>query len=58
VRIVVAIRAKNLARLGRQAGLCRLLRDEMAEQIALGTKALTVVMTDWRELLFPNASDH
>jgi len=39
------------------AGLCRLLRDEVAEQMVLGTKALTDLAMDWRKLLFPGASD-
>jgi hypothetical protein len=39
------------------AGLCRLLRDEVAEQLALGTPALTGLATDWRKLLFPEATD-
>lgn len=40
------------------AGLCRLLRDEVTEQLAAGSEALTGLATDWRKLLFPNASDH
>lgn len=39
------------------AGLCRLLRDEVVEQMALGSKALTGLATDWRKLLFPDATD-
>ncbi len=39
------------------AGLCRLLRDEVTEQLALGTPALTGLAEDWRRLLFPEASD-
>lgn len=39
------------------AGLCRLLRDEVAEQLALGTQALTGLAEDWRRLLFPEATD-
>jgi hypothetical protein len=39
------------------AGLCRLLRDEVAEQMALGSRALTDLATDWRKLLFPYATD-
>jgi hypothetical protein len=39
------------------ARLCRLLRDEVVEQMALGTQALTDLATDWRKLLFPDASD-
>lgn len=34
------------------AGLCRLLRDEVAEQLAAGTPALTGLAEDWRKLLF------
>ncbi len=39
------------------ARLCRLLRDEVAEQLALGSEALTGLATDWRKLLFPDATD-
>jgi hypothetical protein len=39
------------------AGLCRLLRDEVTEQLALGTPALTGLAEDWRRLLFPQALD-
>ena len=39
------------------ANLCRLLRDEVTEQLALGTVALTGLATDWRKLLFPDATD-
>ncbi len=39
------------------AGLCRLLRDEVTEQLALGTEALTGLAEDWRTFLFPEASD-
>ncbi len=39
------------------AGLCRLLRDEVTEQLALGTPALTGLAEDWRRLLFPEATD-
>lgn len=39
------------------AGLCRLLRDEVTEQLAAGTEALTGLAEDWRRLLFPEASD-
>ncbi len=47
--------AKQLA--GVSARLCRLLRDEVAEQLSLGSPALTALATDWRHLLFPEASD-
>ena len=39
------------------AGLCRLLRDEVTEQLGLGTPALTGLAEDWRRLLFPHATD-
>ncbi len=39
------------------AGLCRLLRDEVSEQLALKTPALTGLAEDWRRLLFPEATD-
>ena len=39
------------------ARLCRLLRDEVTEQLALGSEALTGLATDWRKLLFPDATD-
>ena len=39
------------------ARLCRLLRDEVTEQLALGSPALTALATDWRTLLFPEAND-
>lgn len=39
------------------AGLCRLLRDEVAEQLAAGTPALTGLAEDWRRLLFPEGTD-
>lgn len=39
------------------ARLCRLLRDEVTEQLATGSEALTALATDWRKLLFPNATD-
>ncbi|MDD4919030.1 MAG: N-6 DNA methylase [candidate division Zixibacteria bacterium] len=47
--------AKDLAHIS--ARLCRLLRDEVAEQLALGSEALTRLATDWRKLLFPDATD-
>jgi len=47
--------AKELARIS--ARLCRLLRDEVAEQLALGSEALTGLAKDWRMLLFPEATD-
>jgi hypothetical protein len=36
---------------------CRLLRDEVIEQLALGSPALTSLAADWRKLLFPDATD-
>ena len=47
--------AKQLAEIS--ARLCRLLRDEVTEQLSLGSPALTALATDWRKLLFPEASD-
>jgi hypothetical protein len=47
--------AKELAH--STARLCRLLRDEVTEQLALKTPALTDLATDWRKLLFPEATD-
>jgi hypothetical protein len=39
------------------ARLCRVLRDEVAEQLGLGSPALTGLAADWRKLLFPDATD-
>lgn len=39
------------------ARLCRLMRDEVAEQIALGNPALTDLAGEWRALLFPDADE-
>ncbi len=47
--------AKDLAHIS--ARLCRFLRDEVTEQLALGSEALTALATDWRKLLFPDATD-
>jgi hypothetical protein len=47
--------AKKLAEIS--ARLCRLLRDEVIEQMALGNSGLTALATDWRKLLFPQAND-
>ena len=47
--------AKELAEIS--ARLCRLLRDEVTEQLALKNEALTNLATDWRMLLFPDAAD-
>ena len=37
------------------ARLCRLLREEVTEQLAQGSAPLTNLATDWRKLLFPSA---
>jgi len=47
--------AKELAHVS--ARLCRLLRDEVTEQLALKSEALTDLAADWRKLLFPDATD-
>jgi len=47
--------AKKLAEVS--ARLCRLLRDEVVEQMGLGERSLALLADDWRSLLFPNASD-
>jgi Type ISP C-terminal specificity domain/N-6 DNA Methylase len=47
--------AKKLAEVS--ARLCRLLRDEVVEQMALGNPGLTALAKDWRKLLFPQADD-
>jgi N-6 DNA Methylase len=47
--------AKQLAEIS--ARLCRLLRDEVIEQMALGSPALTELAKDWWALLFPQATD-
>ncbi len=46
---------EDLARVS--ARLCRLLRDEVTEQLDLGSDALSWLATDWRKLLFPDASN-
>ena len=38
-------------------GYARLLRDEVTEQLELHSEALTALATDWRKLLFPDATD-
>ncbi len=48
-------RVTELANLS--AHLCRLLRDEVREQVERGDKALTQLASDWRKLLFPNANN-
>jgi hypothetical protein len=47
--------AQQLAQVS--ARLCRLLRDEVIEQMARGSLALTGLAEDWRKLLFPQADD-
>jgi hypothetical protein len=47
--------AKQLAQVS--ARLCRLLRDEVIEQMERGSPALTGLAQDWRKLLFPQADD-
>jgi len=39
------------------ARLCRLLREEVSEQLRGKAKSLTALAEDWRRLLFPEASD-
>jgi len=39
------------------ARLCRLLREEVAEQLRNKAQSLTALAEDWRRLLFPEASD-
>lgn len=39
------------------ARLCRLLRDDVTEALARRSDALTTLAKDWRDLLFPSASD-
>lgn len=47
--------AKQLARVA--ARLCRLLRDEVLEQLERKSQGLTALASDWRRLLFPEAND-
>ncbi|UCI08879.1 type ISP restriction/modification enzyme [Mesorhizobium sp. B1-1-8] len=47
--------AKRLAEVS--ARLCRFLRDEVIEQMALGSEGLTALAKDWRKLLFPEADN-
>jgi len=47
--------AKELAET--TARLCRLLREEVTEQLGQGSASLTNLATDWRRLLFPKATD-
>lgn len=39
------------------ARLCRLLRDEVTEQLEAGQSGLLALKEDWRKLLFPEADD-
>ena len=39
------------------ARLCRLLREEVTEQLAQGSRPLSDLATDWRKLLFPSATN-
>lgn len=48
--------AKQLARIS--ARLCRLLRDEVIEQLERKSQGLTDLARDWRRLLFPEANDY
>jgi hypothetical protein len=52
---VPPLSAKDLAHT--TARLCRLLRDEVTEQLGFKSEALTSLATDWRKLLFPDATD-
>ena len=52
---IVPKNARKLAEVS--ARLCRLLRDEVVEQMARGSKGLTSLAKDWRKLLFPEATD-
>ncbi len=45
--------AKALAEIS--ARLCQLLRDEVVEQLELGSEGLTALEQDWKKLLFPEA---
>ncbi len=47
--------AKQLAHVS--ARLCRFLREEVIEQMSLGSPGLTGLADDWRKLLFPQADD-
>lgn len=46
---------KRLAEIS--ARLCRLLREEVREQLRKGNAGLTDLAQDWRKLLFPEAND-
>jgi len=47
--------AKRLAEVA--ARLCRLMRDEVVEQMEQGNASLLHLKDDWRKLLFPDADD-
>ena len=47
--------AKELAAIS--ARLCRLLRDEVEEELGRGSASLKALAHDWRDLLFPEAND-
>jgi hypothetical protein len=47
--------AKQLAQIG--ARLCRLLREEVAEELDRNNPGLTELAKEWRTLLFPDASN-
>ncbi len=47
--------ARELAQIS--ARLCRLLRDEVTDALGRKSDALTTLAADWRDLLFPSASD-
>lgn len=47
--------AEELAELS--ARLCRLIREEVTEELGQGSHALTSLAADWRRLLFPEATD-
>ena len=47
--------AKDLAHTS--ARLCHFLRDEVTEQLGLKSEGLTALATDWRKVLFPEATD-
>ena len=52
------IAPRNARRLAEvSARLCRLMRDEVVEQLALGSEGLSELAKDWRKLLFPEADD-
>lgn len=49
------VNARQLAQVS--ARLCRLLRDEVLEQLDRKSAGLSALAKDWRKLLFPEASD-